>query len=664
MSPVPFLRRSLFFLILFPAALVASDKKPIAKEGWLEIHSPHFDIITDGGEKKGREVAVRLEQMRKVFGGFIMRDKLKMPVPIEVLAIKSDADYEKVSPLRKRTAISDPGFFIGGEDKHVIVLDLFADEPWRAVAHNFAHMLLDGNYPPTQSWFDEGLAEYFSSIRLDNKNVDIGSDPELGNKYAEDLLGNITDVRHPPKSFTELLSGPLWLNMTDFLSMRLNAPEFHEGTHHTLFYAQAWIMVHYLLAKEMMPQVGTYFGLVQIKKLPLEQAVQQAFGMNTGQLEKALKDYFQSLTPLFEAQDRADAAVQSSEDIAAARNAGPQLSHLAAPIGPDDVSVVVKKLIDDDAHAYVADAMARLPEHRAEGIKKLQDLAQDPADNAIAHRCLAYAYLQGRDFKQSSQQLQLADGTDPWIHYYEAVLKFRAAQASGQQLQGGLANVQQDLRAVVDWNPEFAEAYHLLAMSELEGGGSHAAVDSIRMAIQLAPRRQSYLMDLASIYIAEKKWDDAQSTLEQLKSGGNGQLAASARKKLDDLPFIKKYGIDPDRSPGAQETRVIEANSGISNPLPEDLEEKKPELKERGPDKRPVKYVKGKIVRVDCDKAPEAIMTVLAGGHTLKLHTFDYKSVALVGTDQFSCDWRNQRASINYKASGASEGDVVSVEID
>jgi hypothetical protein len=35
-----------------------------------------------------------------------------------------------------------------------------------------------------------------------------------------------------------------------------------------------------------------------------------------------------------------------------------------------------------------------------------------------------------------------------------------------------------------------------------------------------------------------------------------------------------------------------------------------------------------------------------------------------VGTEQFSCDWRNQHASINYKASGATQGDVVSVEID
>ncbi len=657
------LRLIAFALLLHAVAL--ADKKPAAKEGWLELRSAHFDIITDAGEKRGREVAVRLEQMRRVFADLIMRDKLHMPVPLQVLALKNDADYERISPLRKRTAITDPGFFLAGEDKNIIVLDLFAEEPWRAIAHPFAHMLLDGNYPPTASWFDEGLAEYFASIRLDNKTLDIGSDPHLSNKYEEDLLGVTTDVRHPPKSITELLSGPLWLNMPDFLQMRLSAPAYHEGTHHTLFYAQSWIMVHYLLSKKMMPQVGTYFGSVEVQKLPVEQAVQQAFGMNTDQLEKALKDYFQSLTPLFIAQDKADAAPEEDDQLGPARDTAPQIYHGPAPLGPEDVSIVIKKVSDDDAHAQVADAMARLPEHREEGLKQLQALAQDPADNQIAHRFLAYAYMQKKDFKQAAAEVASAleaDPADPWARYYEALLRFRMEEDAGKPMEGGLANVQQDLRAVADWDSDFAEAQHLLAVAELRGGGAHTAVDTMRKAIQLAPRNRWYLIDLADIYIAEKKWSDVQTLLEQLKTGSNAKLAAAARRKLDDLPFVKKYGIQPDRSAGAQETRVIEANSGISNPLP-DEPDSKPQLKERPPDKRPVKHLTGKIVRVDCSSAPEAIVSILSAGRSLKLHTSDYKSVAVVGADQFSCEWRNQRASINYRGD-ASSGDLVSVEID
>ena len=70
------------------------------------------------------------------------------------------------------------------------MLNLFEDESWRAVAHDFAAMLLSYNYPPAQGWFDEGLAEYFSSIRVDNKQVELGGDPELRPPAHEDLLGS------------------------------------------------------------------------------------------------------------------------------------------------------------------------------------------------------------------------------------------------------------------------------------------------------------------------------------------------------------------------------------------------------------------------------------------------------------------------------------------
>jgi hypothetical protein len=38
---------------------------------WVEVHSPHFSVITDTGEKRGREVALKFEQMRAVFGALL-----------------------------------------------------------------------------------------------------------------------------------------------------------------------------------------------------------------------------------------------------------------------------------------------------------------------------------------------------------------------------------------------------------------------------------------------------------------------------------------------------------------------------------------------------------------------------------------------------------------
>jgi tetratricopeptide (TPR) repeat protein len=640
--------------LLLPALAHASDKKPASKEGWLEIHSTHFTVYTDAGEKKGREVAVRFEQIRTVFGNLLMRDKLKMPVPLEIVALKNDKDYARVCPVRNGMTISAPAFFVADEDKNLIVLNLFDVEPWRAITHPLAHMLLDGNYPPTQPWFDEGLAEYFASMRVDNRQVEIGGDPQLGSKYYDDLLGGVSQIRNPPRSFVELLKGPLWLNMTDLFQMRLNSPEFQEGTHHSLFYAQSWIVVHYLLKKQLLPQAGTYFDLVQNQKMPVAQAIQQAFGMSSEQFEKTVREYFQSLEPLFVTQDEAD---QGSTP-----NLWRQVYEYPVPLLPDDVSLVEKKVEDDDAHALVAEIMVRQPEHYQQGLLDLQALAQEPIDNAVAHRALAFAYMKKKDFKRSSEQLDAAEGydaRDPWVRYYRALLRFEVSWATGQGMEGGLANVQQNLKGVVDWNPEFAEAWNLLGLAELNGGGAHAAADSMRTAIQLSPRNQWYLLNLADIYLSSKKWDDGQAILERLKASGNSSVAASAKKKLADVPFIRKYGISPEQA----EMQKKQEQARLEVEKKTEAEDARPQLKERPPDKRRVEYLKGRIVKVDCSRAPAAILTVSSASKTVRLHTDDYKSLVLVGSEAFSCDWQNRPAAVNYKAAGSGEGDLVSVEV-
>ncbi len=639
------------------------EYKPGFKEGWVEVHSSHFGVITDAGEKRGREVALRLEQMQAVFADLLKRNRLNYPTPIEVLALKSDKDYESISPIRNGALISDPGFFLPDEDQYVIVLDLFADEPWRAISHPMAHMLLDGNYPPTQTWFDEGFAEYFSSIRVDNKTVELGGDPELSSKYRQDIQGNLNQIRNAPKSLTELLASPVWLKMDDLLTMQLVTPEFAEGTHHTLFYAQAWMIMHYLLAKKMLPQVGTYFGLVQLQHVPVPQAFQQAFGMNTEQFEAAVKEYFQSLAPLFEAQDQANTP--------GGRPDSKVVATYPAQLGPDSVAMVVRKVSDDDAHAIVADVMARQPEHRTDGIKALQALAAEPADNDIAHRSLGFAYMQQKQFKPADEEIQqVLDDTpqDPVARYYSALLRFKMEQA-GQPMEGALANVQQNLRMVIDWDPQFAEAYHMLGLAELEGGGTHAAIDTMRTAIQLAPRKEAYVYNLAEIYLAAKKWDEAQGILDRLKISANPQIAAAAKKKLNDLPFLRKYGIPPESAAQGQgaaqtassQTEVESHDYGSEDTGPD---APAPQLKQRAPDNKPVLHLKGKLLNVDCSQTPAAVLTISSAGRILKLRTSDYKSLVLIGADQFSCDWKDQKASVNYKSSGKSEGELVSLEIE
>ena len=140
-----------------------------AEAPWIRVSSSHFSVLTDAGEKRGREVILRFEQMRGVFAQLLMKTRVRMPEPLEIIAVKNDKEYVQLAPFARSQPISAPGFFLAGDDRNYIVLDLFADDSWRAISHQFAHMLLNYNYPPTPGWFDEGFAEYFSSLRLENK---------------------------------------------------------------------------------------------------------------------------------------------------------------------------------------------------------------------------------------------------------------------------------------------------------------------------------------------------------------------------------------------------------------------------------------------------------------------------------------------------------------
>src|SRR5579871_2626782 len=137
-----------------------------AEPHWLRIDTGHFSVLTDTDEKHGREAAVRFEQMREVFIRLLLKNRLNWSEPVEIVALKSDEEFSRVAPVRQDEGIARGGFLIPGEDREYFVLNVSADQSWRAVAEPFARLLLNYNYPPTQPWFDTGFAEYFSSLRL------------------------------------------------------------------------------------------------------------------------------------------------------------------------------------------------------------------------------------------------------------------------------------------------------------------------------------------------------------------------------------------------------------------------------------------------------------------------------------------------------------------
>ena len=619
---------------------------------WIEVHTAHFSVITDAGDKRGREVALRMEQMRSIFGQLLLKDKLKMPAPITVIAFKSDKQYGMVAPAKQSMA---GGFYVPGADRVYIVLNLFEADPWRAVAHPLAHYFVNYNYPPAQGWFDEGLAEYFGSIQI-GKQVEIGGDPELAPEWHEDVFEETRRDPNRPQSLTQLLSSPVWLSMVDLFSMKHDGSGTREGMHNTLYYAQSWMVVHYLVNKNKLPEAGTYFDLVLNQKVPVEKAMVQAFDMSPEQMEDAVKEYFKSLSGLGIALDQAKKPNVDPVNMQ-------QPDHFALPFDGDDIGMVVSAVKDEEARAVIGDVTARVPEHRDQALHDLEQLTADPKDNEVAHRGLASDDLRQKRFDAAADELEKAaelNPQDPWIWYYRSAVKYQRAQAARQPMQG-LANMMQDLRAAADWYPELADAYNMLGMARVEGGGINSALEAQRQAIALAPRNVEYQFNLGQIYVAGKKWDLAREVFTRLKSGPDRVAAAAAKQQLDDLETLQKYGVRPQRA-GESAVKAGAATVDANSDQDDEADAApRPVPVKPGP-KGPVRFLKGKIVSSDCSKAPEATVTFLSGMTTYKLHASDYKSLQVIGEDEFSCEWKNRMVSVNYRAAGKNEGELVSVE--
>lgn len=586
-----------------------------------------------------------------------------MSEPLEIIAIRGDKDYANLAPLVGGKAIDSAGFWLSGEDRVFIVLNLSQPDPWRAVEHQFAHYMLNYNYPPTPPWFDEGFAEYFASLDLTPKSTELGSDPELKPSSQTDLLGHQVDVKNL-KSFTEILQNPVWLAWPDLLTMKNRAANGQEGTHHTLFYAQSWILVHYLLNKDKMSELGKYFGLVEIQRMPVDQAIQQAFGMSVAQLDQEVKAYFHSLAPLFTALD------ESQRPNAPAI---PQaVNQIPLPFSIDDIGTSSKQLAIPEAQALVDEMELRIPERRQQAYDQLQKLIADPkTETVVAHRALAWAYVQKGDTPHAFEELTAAvqlSANDPWTRFGMALASYHSGE-QGARVQG-LANMMESLHIVIDEYPDFAEAYNMLGWARLAGGGGNAAVESMKQAVQLSPRDEEYQLRLARAYLAAKKFDDSTAILERLKLSQDPRVAQAASKDLEDLPFLKKYGVAPqDAAASAKSNPSAAPNQKSAKDDDEDSDSDQP-ASSSSPvnvkttiDKRPVIFLKATLLSVDCSKPPAAVISVSRRGKILKFRTLDYKSLAVIGPTDFSCGWKSILVNLNYRAGGKMDGDLVSIEI-
>src|SRR5207245_9900320 len=83
-------RYKLGSLVFFGPGLLLCVLAHAAEPPWIEIHAPHLTVVTDAGEKHGREVALSLEQMRSVFAQSMMKNHLNIAVTFFIIMMHTN----------------------------------------------------------------------------------------------------------------------------------------------------------------------------------------------------------------------------------------------------------------------------------------------------------------------------------------------------------------------------------------------------------------------------------------------------------------------------------------------------------------------------------------------------------------------------------------------
>ena len=596
-------------LLIVPILIVSAMG---SEPAWVEIRSPHFSVVTDAGEKRGRDAAFHFEEMRAVFGALLFKAKVTLPTPLQIVAFRNTKELRQFAPLYNGKPTQVAGLFEGNTDRSFILLDMSVEDPWTVVFHEYAHQLLNGNTDASvQPWFDEGFAEFFSTIKVNGKEADVG-------------LTQQNDF--------QILQQNRMFKVADLFRVQQNSSVYNEsGDHRSMFYAESWLVMHYLYDKKLLGKAGPYFDLVIDRRVPVEDAIQQGFGMSGAQFDKELHDYLEKNRFTY--------------------------WKIPTPAGIETAGYTVKPVPIADAKAMLADMHLHSPFYQEKAVAEFEEVLKLQPDNAAALRGLGYACLMKRDFPRAGEYFNQAtehDSNDPRVLYYSGLL---AQMQNGQGLGGDpaqLASIQKKLEKSAALDPEFADTYSVLAFNYASQGNYTLALSTMSKAVALNPRSEQYRFNLAQIYLANRKVDPALQILQALQNSSDPAVAERARQSVAQAQAFKQAmqgGAEPVRqvavvhTAGAEHPAVIE-----SQPL-------------ATTDPPPVNFLKGRLTAVDCSAPASALLTLISGTKTWQLKVHDREHVVVIGADNFSCAWNNQAVAVNYRATGETNGDVVSIEV-
>src|SRR5688572_21834431 len=376
---------------------------PAEKTKWLKFTTPHFELYTDAGERRGRDVLKRLDQLRQVLQ-YIPRSENAPHGPVRVFVFDQDRDYRNYRP-----AGAGLGYHHATGDGDYLVMRGTGGETFRTVFHEYTHMVLDRSSIRMPRWIEEGTAEYYSTLDPDGKvRARAGKPISIHQK----MLKNQSQ----------------WLKPDTFQAVRRDSVAYKEQLRSGIFYAQPWALVHQLITTERyMSSIPRYAELLADGQ-SYGPAFMEAFGRPAETAWKELALYAR-------ANKYANVRIQLAPDtisqmkgekVTNAEMAFP-LAELQLTIGNDSVAEpVLKEIAAESESAAVLTALGAL---------------------ALKRRALeeAKTYFE----KAVEQNSELA------ATYFGLAMTIR-------EMRGDPQAIADNLKKCIELSPNFAEAHYAL----------------------------------------------------------------------------------------------------------------------------------------------------------------------------------------------------------
>jgi tetratricopeptide (TPR) repeat protein len=441
-------RRVLFFatslLLLGPLQAAAE---------WRALRTNHFQVIGDVSAARLREVALRFEQFRAVVTQLLPAALRAGSAPVVVIVFPDARSYRPFMPVANGRTVQVDGSFVDGADTNYITLNVEAgDQAFPVVFHEFSHLLLNTAFAEAPLWFNEGLAEYFSTFQVTD-----------GGRRV--LLGK-------PISRHVALLRERRLKLSQLFAIGAGSKEYTgEGIERDLLYAQSWALVHYARHAE-----GRRFTSLEslARRLAdgeaVDESVRAAYGMDLETLDAEVQAYVRKQNYSHVELSSADGVVMRVDS--------------EAPI------------IDDaDVEAWLGDLLAHL-QRGPEAIPRLERALQIRSDQARALATLGILRVRQGNRREGLSLLERAAAAGPDVESVQ--FEYGWALATEEVFD---AEREQRARAAferaITLRPGYPAAIQMLASVYGRSGDFSKMRDLLVPLVNAAPNNQDAALQLA-----------------------------------------------------------------------------------------------------------------------------------------------------------------------